>query len=228
MATSPASMPLAIMPGSGLPVRFVIHSHGGDGAEGTGDRRVRGDDGELHVGGGERRCGVEAEPAEQQDERAEHRHRDVVAGDAPRGAVGGELADAGADDDGAGERGSAADGVDDAGTGEVDVAGAEAHRVPDLWRASRRPRSTREQRVEDGAAEQAPDHEAAPLPPFGHRSGRDRGDGVHEGHHVEEEADERRRDRSPLSAQPPCHRNTQFPEPSSASPTGASRPNAGS
>ncbi len=26
MATSPASMPLAIMPGSGLPVRFVIHA----------------------------------------------------------------------------------------------------------------------------------------------------------------------------------------------------------
>ena len=26
MATSPASMPLAIMPGSGLPVRLVIHS----------------------------------------------------------------------------------------------------------------------------------------------------------------------------------------------------------
>ena len=55
--------------------------HGHDRAERTGDRGVRGDDGELHVGGGEGRCGVEAEPAEQQDERAEHRHRDVVAGD---------------------------------------------------------------------------------------------------------------------------------------------------
>ena len=52
------------------------------------------------------------------------------------------------------------------------------------------PRPRREQRVVDGAAEQAPDDEAAPLPPLGHRPGRDRGDGVHEGDHVEEEGED--------------------------------------
>ena len=93
MATRPASMPLAIMPGSGLPVRLVIHSMADDRTERAGDRGVGGDDRELDVGGGERRRGVEAEPAEQQDERAEHRHRDVVARDAAWLAVGAELAD---------------------------------------------------------------------------------------------------------------------------------------
>ena len=112
------------------PPRDVEHRH--DGTDGTGDRRVGGDGGELDVGGGERRGGVEAEPAEQQDEAAEHRHRDVVAGDGPRLAVGAVLADAGAEHDRAGERGDAADCVHDAGTGEVDVAGAEAHGVPVL------------------------------------------------------------------------------------------------
>ena len=95
IATRPASMPLAIIPGSGLPVRLGDPQHRDDRAERRGDRRVRGDGGELDVGGGERRGGVEAEPAEQQDERAEHRHRDVVAGERPRLAVPAELADAG-------------------------------------------------------------------------------------------------------------------------------------
>ena len=68
-----------------------------------------------------------------------------------------------------------------------------------------------EQRVEQGAAEEAPDHEAAPLPPLCHRSGRDRGDGVHERHHVEEEADERRRDQ--VTAQRPAAFPQEHPAP---------------
>ena len=55
-----------------------------------------------------------------------------MAGDRLRLAVGAELADAGSEHDGAGEGGDATDGVHDAGAGEVDVADAEAHRVPGL------------------------------------------------------------------------------------------------
>ena len=78
IATRPASMPLTIMPGIGLSglEHHVVHRH--RRADGAGDRGVRRDRGELHVGDGEGRCGVEAEPAEQQDEAAELSHRDVV------------------------------------------------------------------------------------------------------------------------------------------------------
>ena len=65
--------------------------------------------------------------------------------------------------------------------------------------------------------------ERLPLPPLGHGPGGDRGHGVHEGHHVEEEADDGRAAdvamASPDRAKPPCHRNTQLPLPMSASPT---------
>ena len=188
MATRPASMPLAIMPGSGLPVRIQIQNMPIDGAERTGDGGVGRDDGELDVAGGEGRGGVEAEPAEQQDERAQHGHRDVVAGQRTRLAVLAELADARTEHDGAGQRGDAADGVHDARAGEVDVAVAPAHRVAQLGQPAAAPGPGAEQRVVDGPAEQAPDHEALPLPPLGHGAGRDGGHGVHERHHVEEEA----------------------------------------
>ena len=135
-------MPLAIMPGSGLPVFFTIaHSIAVIAPNAPATAVLSGDGGELHVGGGERRCGVEAEPAEQQDEGAEHRHRNVVTGDGPRLAVRSELADASTEHLGTGEGGDAARGVYDAGTGEVDVTGTEAHRVPGLAAASRRPMS---------------------------------------------------------------------------------------
>ena len=90
--------------------------------------------------------------------------------------------------------GHAADGVHDAGAGEVDVADAEVHGVPGLGEPAAAPGPRREQRVVDGAAEEAPPDEGVPLPPLGHGAGRDRGDGVHEGHHVEEEAEHARRD----------------------------------
>ncbi len=189
IATSPASMPLAIIPGSGLPVRRVTHSIAIGRPERPGDRCVRRNGGELNVGGGERRGGVEAEPAEQEDERAEQRHRDVVSGERAWLAVAAVLADAWAEHEGAGEGSRAADGVDDARAGEVDVAGAEVHRVPRLRQPAATPRPRREQRVVEGAAEEAPDHEAAPLPPLGHRPGGDRRHGVHEGDHVDEQGE---------------------------------------
>ena len=145
MATRPASMPLTIIPGSGLPVAgIMIQNIAATAPKAAGDRGVGRHDGELDVGRRQRRGGVEAEPAEQQDERAEHRHRDVVARDAccaepsllylpMRGPS--TMAPASA--------GHAADRVHDAGAGEVDVAEAELRRCCRAWPASRRPRSRR-------------------------------------------------------------------------------------
>ena len=59
--------------------------------------------------------------------------------------------------------------------------------VPSFGEPAAAPRPCAEQRVVDGAAEQAPADEGVPLPPLGHRAGRDRRRGVHEGDHVEEE-----------------------------------------
>ena len=71
-------------------------------------------------------CGVEAEPAEQQDERAEHGHRDVVAGEGAGLAVRAVLAEARPEDDGARAGSGTAHGVHHAGAGEVHVAEARA------------------------------------------------------------------------------------------------------
>ena len=169
----------------------VDHAH--DGTDGAGDGGVGGDRGELDIGRREGGGGVEAEPPEQEDEAAELCHRDVVTGDGSRLAVRAVLADARSEHDCTGEGGDATHGVHDARAGEVDVTGTEAHGVPRLREPTAAPRPRREDRVVDGAAEQAPHHEAVPLPPLGHRPGGDRGDGVHERHHVEEEAQQRRR-----------------------------------
>ena len=118
-------MPFAIIPGSGLPMRLITQNIAIDGAERSGDRGVRRHHCEPDVGHRERRGGVEAEPAEQQDERAEHGHRDVVRPECSRLAVLAVLADAGTEDDRARESGDAAHRVHDAGSGEVDVAEAE-------------------------------------------------------------------------------------------------------
>ena len=78
------------------------------------------------------------------------------------------------------------------------------------------PRPRAEERVVEGAAEEAPADERLPLPALGHGAGRDRRRGVHEGDHVEEEA-RRSRSRRPLPSQvrpkPPFQRNTQLPLP---------------
>ena len=124
-------MPLAIMPGSGLPVRHITQTIDATAPNARSDGRVGRDHRELHVRHCERRGGVEAEPTEEQDERTEHRHRDVVTGQRPWLAVL-ELADAGTDHDCTGERGSSAHCVHDAGAGEVDVADAELCAVAEL------------------------------------------------------------------------------------------------
>ena len=61
-------MPLAIIPGSGLPVFACMIEHRRHRAERRRDRGVGRHDGELHVGRREGGGGVEAEPPEQQDE----------------------------------------------------------------------------------------------------------------------------------------------------------------
>ena len=59
--------------------------------------------------------------------------------------------------------------------------------VAELGEPAAAPGPGAEQRVVDGAAEEAPPDERLPLPPLGHRAGRDGRHRVHERHHVEEE-----------------------------------------
>ena len=187
MATKPASMPLAIMPGSGFPVRSMIHTIAMMAPKAAAIAVSVATIANWTSVAAKRRGGVEAEPAEQQDERAQHGHGDVMTRQRPGLAVLAELADASAEHDGTGQGGEAAHGVDDAGTGEVDVAEAEADAVTELGQPAAAPGQAGEQRVVERAAEQTPHDEALPLPPLRHRPRRDRGRGVHEGHHVEEE-----------------------------------------
>src|SRR5208282_2169563 len=78
------------------------------------------------VGAGQGTAGVEAEPAEGQDERTDHSKGDVVAGDGIGGPVLVVLADAGTENDGPGQRRDSARHVHDTGTGEIHVAVAQA------------------------------------------------------------------------------------------------------
>ncbi len=204
IATRPASMPFAIIPGSGwlFGVRSCVQNIATTAPNAAASAVFDRDHGEPVVGGRQRRRGVEAEPAEQQDERAEHRHRDVVRGEHTRLPVGSVLADAGPEDDRAGQAGHTAHHVHDAGTGEVDVAVTHARRLTELGEPAAAPRPRREQRVVDGAAEEAPTHERVPLPPLGHGAGRDGRRRVHEGDHVEEERGRRHVVRVALEEEP--------------------------
>ena len=74
----------------------------------------------------QRRAGVEAEPAEGQDQRPDDGHRQVVAGDGADGPVAPELAGARPEHDGAGQRRHAARHVHHRRAGEVDVTVPEA------------------------------------------------------------------------------------------------------
>ena len=78
MATSPPSIPLHIMDGSGLPYIFHMIEAGGDGGRAGGEHGVDGDEADAIGRAGKARAGVEAEPAEGEDERAEHHHRHVM------------------------------------------------------------------------------------------------------------------------------------------------------
>ena len=188
MATRPASMPFTIIPGSGFLAPVYMSQNIAATAPNaaaiavfvaTVAKRTSVDR--------EGRRGVEAEPAEQQDEATEHRHRDVVTRQRAGLAVGPVLADAGTEHERTGQRRGTTDRVHHAGAGEVDVAEAEVGGVAELGEPAAAPGPGAEQRVVDGAAEEAPPDERLPLPPLGHRAGRDGGDRVHERHHVEEE-----------------------------------------
>ena len=213
IATSPASMPLTIMPGSGLPTRRVIHSMATTAPKAPAMAVFAGDRGELDIGRREGRRGVEAEPAEQQDERAELAIGMLWPGSA-RGLPSGPYLPI---------RGPSTTAPANAATpptawttpraGEVDVAGPQAHRVPRLGQPAAAPGPCGEERVVDGAAEQTPDDEAPPLPPLGHGTRRNRGDSVHEGDHVQEEGEDAGRDRT-ADMHPPFHRKAQLPLPS--------------
>ena len=187
-------MPLAIMPGSGLPVRRVIHSMATMAPKAPAMA--------VFVATTANCTSVAANvdaalKPNQPNSRMNVPSRAIGMwwpGNARGLPSASELARCAAPRTRAPASRRAADGVDDTAAGEVDVSGTEAHRVPRLRQPAAAPRPRREQRVVDGAAEQAPDDEAAPLPPLGHRPGRDRGDGVHEGDHVEEQGERAGRD----------------------------------
>ena len=75
-----------------------------EGAGAGGEHGVDGDGGDARIGAGQRRAGVEPEPAERQDQRPDDRHRQVVAGDGADGPVAPELAGARPEHDRAGQR----------------------------------------------------------------------------------------------------------------------------
>src|SRR5437762_9592694 len=168
------------------------HPHVEEGAEGAGAARehgVHGDRADAEVAGArrpERASGVEAEPAEGEDEAAEQHHRDVMARDRVRRAVAVELADARADDHRDRERGEAADGVHDPRAGEVAVAVAELEVAAELREPPAAPGPVAEERAGDRAEDERGDRERGELPALGGGAGDDRRRGVHE-HHLAEE-----------------------------------------
>ena len=122
MATRPASRPLAAMEVSGLPLTDPGVPAGGDRTCATGERRGERCDTDGRTVSHEHRAGVEAEPADEEDECTDDDEGDRVPRDRPRLAVGAVLAQAGAEDGCADRSGDAAGHVHDAGTGEVAVA----------------------------------------------------------------------------------------------------------
>ena len=165
IATSPASIPLTIIPGFGLPLGPPGVDHRRERAEAGCQHRDDGDDPDPQgavARGAERAAGVEPEPAEGQDERAQDRQDDVVARDRVGRAVLVVLADPRPEDDRAGQGAPAADRVDDARAGEVGVARAQADRA-ELAQPAAAPRPVGEDRVEDRGDEQAVDDERLPA-----------------------------------------------------------------
>ena len=83
IATSPASMPFAIIPGSGwcALARICTQNIATTAPNAAAIAVFTATTANRLSVAAKRRRGVEAEPTEQQDERAEHRHRDVVPGE---------------------------------------------------------------------------------------------------------------------------------------------------
>ena len=154
------------------------HTAGGCGQE-------RGHCGPHHeVVGRQLRTGVEPEPAEPQDEHAQHHEGDVVPGHGPGVAVLVVLADAGPEEDGPHQGGPAAGAVHDGGTGEVAEAGVADLQIGQQTVAV--PERVDHHRVDQGSHEEAEHQVGGELGPLGHGP---RGDGHRGGreYHLEEE-----------------------------------------
>ena len=194
MATRPASMPLTIIPGSGFWKFLAVHAPEHRRRSRRTRRRSRCS---LATIANWMSVAASVDAALKPNQPNNRMKQPSIAigmwwpGKRVRRAVLVELAEARAEHQRAGQRRDTAHGVHDAGAGEVHVAEPEVHAVAELAQPAATPRPGAEQRVVDGAAEQAPTDERLPLPPLGHGAGRDRGGGVHEGDHVEEEAGDR-------------------------------------
>ena len=175
IATSPASMPLQVMVGSGLPKRDLHVQVRAEGARrprraSCSSRRPR-----ARVGARERRPGVEAEPAEREDERARpSTMRDVVSRD--RRSPGRPVRTC--------RRAARASSRARAPSRRRSGAPPSCRRSPRgrgrarsscrAARASRRPTPSSRRRVDDGRDHEAEEHERRELPALRQRAGRDR------------------------------------------------------
>mmetsp|Transcript_13757 Transcript_13757/g.35109 ORF Transcript_13757/g.35109 Transcript_13757/m.35109 type:complete len:295 (+) Transcript_13757:562-1446(+) len=142
-------------------------------------------------GEGEGGAGVEAVPAEPEDERAEGAEGGGVAGHGDGVALGVEATKTGPDDDGAHQAGKAADHVDDAAAGKVNHAGAEEKIIgleggePPLSR----PDPVGDDGVDKGAEEEGVAEVGVERGALGDRAGHDGGGGGGEGPLEEKEVE---------------------------------------
>ena len=142
MATRPASSPLPLIDASGLPFNDPHVEQRAKGAGAAGEHGVDSDRADAQAtgsGSAQGAAGVEAEPAEGQDEAANQDGGDIVADDGVGGSVAVELADARSDDQCNCQRCEAADRVHHARSGEVAIALSESEIGAQAARASRRP-----------------------------------------------------------------------------------------
>jgi hypothetical protein len=132
IATSPASMPLQAMVMSGLPKHEVPERAWRGRAGDRSQIGIYGDHGDAQVGGAQRGAGVEAHPAEKQNEGAGDHVDDVVRGEDADFSVRAHICRARSQNNGQRHGAETADGVDHGGSGEIDVAVAEIQRRADL------------------------------------------------------------------------------------------------
>src|SRR5205823_7328523 len=121
----------------------------------------------AQVGAGEGRAGVETEPTERQNERAENRHRNAVRGHRIDAAVLVVFADAGADEPGEDQPDHTALHVHDRGAGEVHVAVTQAKIDTKLGEPATAPNPVAEDRVHHRTDETTVEAKGRELPSFG-------------------------------------------------------------
>ncbi len=151
-----------------LPVAQPVDDHRDDRASAARDEGLHGQ--LAHEGiGGELRARVETEPADEQDERAQHHEGDVVAGDPPGLAVSAVLADAGPEHDGTHQGSPPASGVHDGRAGEV------RERELALRKPAATPAPAEHHRVDEGGDDQRVEEVRLELRALGHGTRHDRG-----------------------------------------------------